>query len=78
VSMRTIRKGLQADTASGVYCAAVAVALLNLPQDLPRDSPAWSREGDTLFTNLPEWLAKCKSSLFSVVNHVTNVYRSDI
>jgi protein farnesyltransferase subunit beta len=45
---------------SGAYCAVVAITLLNLPLDLPRESPAWSREGDTLLTGLPEWLARCK------------------
>ena len=38
----------------------VAISLLNLPLDLPRNSPAWSREGDTLLTGLPEWISRCK------------------
>lgn len=45
----------------GAYCAMVAISLLNLPLDLPRNSPAWSREGDTLLTGLPEWIARCQS-----------------
>jgi hypothetical protein len=45
---------------SGAYCAAVIISLLNLPLDLPRDSPAWSEKGATLLTNLPEYVARCK------------------
>lgn len=46
----------------GVYCAAVAITLLNLPLELPRESFIWEREGDMLLTNVPEWLARCKRS----------------
>jgi len=49
----------------GAYCAMVAISLLNLPLDLPRDSPAWSREGDTLLTGLPEWIGRCKLGIFT-------------
>ncbi|KAH8599639.1 terpenoid cyclases/protein prenyltransferase alpha-alpha toroid [Bisporella sp. PMI_857] len=42
----------------GAYCAAVIISLLNLPLDLPRDSPAWSEKGATLLTNLPEYVAR--------------------
>ncbi|TAQ88026.1 hypothetical protein B7494_g3645 [Chlorociboria aeruginascens] len=45
----------------GAYCAVVIITLLNLPLDLPRQSPAWSREGDTLLTGLPEWVARCQT-----------------
>jgi hypothetical protein len=47
----------------GAYCAAVAISLLDLPLELSRDSPAWSREGDTLLTGLPEWIGRCKLSV---------------
>jgi hypothetical protein len=48
----------------GAYIAAVIITLLDLPLELPRESPAWSREGATLLTLLPEWVTRCKS-LFS-------------
>lgn len=44
----------------GAYCAAVIISLLNLPLELPPSSPAWS-PGATFLTNLPEWIARCKS-----------------
>jgi len=37
------------------------ISLLNLPLELPRESPAWSEDGATLFTNLPEWVARCQT-----------------
>jgi protein farnesyltransferase subunit beta len=43
---------------SGAYIAAVVISLLDLPLNLSRDSPAWSHEGDTLITGLPEWIAR--------------------
>lgn len=45
---------------SGAYCAVVIITLLDLPIDLPNESSAWSREGDTLLTGLPEWVGRCK------------------
>jgi protein farnesyltransferase subunit beta len=50
----------------GAYCAAVIITLLDLPLELPRESPAWSREGATFLTGLPEWLARCRSFFFDV------------
>jgi len=35
------------------------MTLLDLPLDLRRDSPAWSREGLTLLSGLPEWVSRC-------------------
>lgn len=51
---------LQLTAFSGAYIAAVIITLLDLPLELPKQSPAWSREGDTLLTNLPEWVGRCK------------------
>ncbi|CZR57062.1 related to RAM1-protein farnesyltransferase, beta subunit [Phialocephala subalpina] len=45
----------------GAYIAAVILTLLDLPIELSRESPAWSREGGTLLTNLPEWISKCQT-----------------
>lgn len=53
---------------SGVYCAAVVITLLNLPLELPPQSPAWSCEGDTFLKNLPEWIARCRSNSFTIPN----------
>jgi protein farnesyltransferase subunit beta len=44
----------------GAYCAAVIITLLDLPLELSRESPAWSREGMTLLTGLPEYVSRCK------------------
>jgi hypothetical protein len=45
---------------SGAYCAAVIISLLNLPLELPSDSPAKVHETDTLFTRIPEYIRRCK------------------
>lgn len=44
----------------GAYCAAVIITLLDLPVELPKGSPAWSREGMTLLSGLPEYVSRCK------------------
>lgn len=43
----------------GAYCAAVIVSLLNLPLDLTPESPAWTPDHPTLFTNLAEYVQRC-------------------
>jgi len=48
---------------SGAYCAMVIISLLNLPLELPEESPARISSGEasvTLLTNLPEWIARCR------------------
>jgi protein farnesyltransferase subunit beta len=45
----------------GAYCALTVMALLNLPWDLPNDSPAKLHPDDNLLTRLPEWLASCQT-----------------
>ncbi|PMD21996.1 terpenoid cyclases/Protein prenyltransferase [Hyaloscypha hepaticicola] len=45
----------------GAYCAAVIITLLDLPLELPRDSPAWTNEGATLLTGLAEWIGRCQT-----------------
>ncbi|KAE9370437.1 terpenoid cyclases/Protein prenyltransferase [Stipitochalara longipes BDJ] len=45
----------------GAYCAAVIITLLDLPLELPHDSPAWSGEGTTLLTGLAEWVRRCQT-----------------
>ena len=48
---------------SGAYCAVVIISLLNIPLELPSDSPAKSRETNTLLTGIPEYVRRCKSVL---------------
>lgn len=52
----------------GAYCAAVLITLLNLPLDLPPNSPAWTADQPTLFTGLADFVKRCrelqKASLF--------------
>lgn len=43
----------------GAYCATVIVSLLNLPLDLTPESPAWTPDHPTLFTNLAEYVQRC-------------------
>ncbi|KAG8157478.1 hypothetical protein KVR01_012520 [Diaporthe batatas] len=45
----------------GAYCAAVVISLLNLPTDLTPESPAWTPDHPTLFTNLPEYVQRCQT-----------------
>ncbi|TVY24793.1 Protein farnesyltransferase subunit beta [Lachnellula hyalina] len=45
----------------GAYIAVVIMTLLDLPLELPRESPAWSREGSTFLTGLPEWVGRCQT-----------------
>jgi len=45
----------------GAYIAAVIITLLDIPLELHPDSPAWSREGTTLLTGLPEWISRCQT-----------------
>ncbi|CZS99160.1 related to RAM1-protein farnesyltransferase, beta subunit [Rhynchosporium graminicola] len=45
----------------GAYIATVIITLLDIPFELHPDSPAWSREGATLLTGLPEWISRCQS-----------------
>ncbi|RKF82890.1 Protein farnesyltransferase subunit beta [Golovinomyces cichoracearum] len=45
----------------GAYCAVVIIALLNLPIELERESPLWSREGMSLLSGLPEWISRCQT-----------------
>ncbi|KAG0648919.1 Ras s prenyltransferase subunit beta [Hyphodiscus hymeniophilus] len=45
----------------GAYIAVLIISLLDLPIELPKTSPAWSREGDTFLANLPEWVGRCQT-----------------
>ncbi|TVY86476.1 Protein farnesyltransferase subunit beta [Lachnellula willkommii] len=45
----------------GAYIAMVILTLLDLPLELPQESPAWSREGTTFLTGLPEWVGRCQT-----------------
>ncbi|KAG9228979.1 CaaX farnesyltransferas-like protein beta subunit Ram1 [Amylocarpus encephaloides] len=45
----------------GAYCAVVIISLLGLPLELPKDSPSWSSEHQSLLTGLPEWVARCQT-----------------
>lgn len=44
----------------GAYCAAVLITLLNLPLELPPDSPAWTPDGPNLFAGLGDYVRRCK------------------
>ena len=45
----------------GAYCAAMLVKLLDLPLDLPEDSPAKLAKDDNLFTRLGEYVSTCQT-----------------
>ncbi|KAF4633830.1 hypothetical protein G7Y89_g4287 [Cudoniella acicularis] len=45
----------------GAYIALVILSLLDLPLDLPKDSPAYSSSCTTFLSNLPEWVARCQT-----------------
>jgi len=45
----------------GAYCAMTIIALLNLPLELPQDSPAYINGNETFLTGLPEWVSKCQT-----------------
>ncbi|EKD20363.1 prenyltransferase and squalene oxidase [Drepanopeziza brunnea f. sp. 'multigermtubi' MB_m1] len=45
----------------GAYIAAVIIVLLDLPLELHPDSPAWTKDGATLLTGLPEWISRCQT-----------------
>ncbi|OAL52414.1 terpenoid cyclases/Protein prenyltransferase [Pyrenochaeta sp. DS3sAY3a] len=56
----TVAQGGEEDI-RGAYCSAVIISLLNLPLELPPDSPA-RKHGFTSFTDgLGEWVARCQS-----------------
>lgn len=37
------------------------IALLDLPLELPADSPTWTKGDATFLTNLPEWISQCQT-----------------
>ncbi|EEH07227.1 CaaX farnesyltransferase beta subunit Ram1 [Histoplasma capsulatum G186AR] len=45
----------------GAYCAMVMIALLDLPLQLPLDSPARHAGFDTFVSGLPEYLSRCQT-----------------
>lgn len=45
----------------GAFCAMVIISLLNLPLELPPESPARIKGDETFLTNLPEWVARCQT-----------------
>jgi len=45
----------------GAYCAMVIVSLLNLPLELPPDSPARVKGDETFLTGLAEWVSRCQT-----------------
>ncbi|OCK80379.1 terpenoid cyclases/Protein prenyltransferase [Lepidopterella palustris CBS 459.81] len=45
----------------GAFCAMVIITLLNLPLELPPNSPARVKGDETFLTNLPEWVSRCQS-----------------
>ena len=51
------------------------ITLLDLPLELPRDSPAWTNEGATLLTGLAEWIRRCRSLFLMNLNIRPNFHR---
>ncbi|KAF1363073.1 terpenoid cyclases/Protein prenyltransferase [Lizonia empirigonia] len=45
----------------GAFCAMVLLSLLNLPLELPNDSPARKQGLATFTDNLGDWVSKCQS-----------------
>ncbi|OAX78820.1 hypothetical protein ACJ72_06869 [Emergomyces africanus] len=45
----------------GAYCAMVMISLLDLPLELPPDSPARHAGLDTFINGLPEYLSRCQT-----------------
>ncbi|CEI60981.1 unnamed protein product [Fusarium venenatum] len=45
----------------GAYCAAVIISLLNLPLELPQDSPARSAGHTGLFAGLADYVHRCQT-----------------
>lgn len=56
----TMAEGGEMDV-RGAYCSLVIISLLNLPLDLPRDSPAKVNGDETFLTNLGEWFGQCQT-----------------
>jgi protein farnesyltransferase subunit beta len=55
-----IRAG-SANIFRGAYCAMTVIVLLNLPLELPSDSPARVKGDETFLTGLPEWIGRCQT-----------------
>jgi protein farnesyltransferase subunit beta len=45
----------------GAYCSMVLIALLDLPIELPPDSPTKLVDDGTFLTNLENWLTRCQT-----------------
>lgn len=45
----------------GAYCALTILSLLNLPVELPKDSPARINGDETFLSSLCEWLSSCQT-----------------
>ena len=45
----------------GAYCGMTIISLLNLPLELPPNSPARVHGNETFLTNLPEWISSCQT-----------------
>ncbi|KAI9714332.1 MAG: CAAX farnesyltransferase (FTase) subunit beta [Bogoriella megaspora] len=55
-----IARGAEEDM-RGAYCALTIISLLNLPLELPTDSPARVNGDETFLTGLTEWIARCQT-----------------
>lgn len=45
----------------GAYCSMTIISLLNLPLELPPDSPARINGNETFLTNLEDWISRCQT-----------------
>jgi protein farnesyltransferase subunit beta len=45
----------------GAYCSMTIISLLNLPLELPPDSPARIHGSETFLTGLAEWVGRCQA-----------------
>lgn len=56
----------------GAYCGMTVISLLDLPLDLPTDSPARVKGDETFLTRLPEWIAACQTYEGGIAGAPTN------
>jgi protein farnesyltransferase subunit beta len=56
----------------GAYCAATILSLLNLPLELPPDSPARVKGDETFLTGLGEWISRTQSFEGGIAGSPTN------
>jgi protein farnesyltransferase subunit beta len=56
----------------GAYCSMTIISLLNLPLELPPDSPARVKGDETFLTNLEDWISRCQTYEGGIAGAPTN------